>query len=57
MKTIRSDPYRRRRHPLEYIIWLVPVLLLLLLCLAWWKGGEKPVTQIEVPVPSEKLAG
>jgi cytochrome c-type biogenesis protein CcmH/NrfF len=39
------------------ILWLIPVLLVLLLGLSWSKGGEQPVTEIEMPVSAEQLAG
>ncbi len=57
MKISRRDQYRARRHPL---FWLGPLILLLFLALlvaAWVKGGEKPLGEIEVPVPAENLAG
>jgi hypothetical protein len=57
MKLSRSAPYRQRRHPIVILFWLVPILLVLLLVLSWWKGGEKPIQQIEIPVPAETLGG
>ena len=57
MKLSRSAPYRQRRHPIVILFWLVPILLVLLLALSWWKGGEKPIQQIEIPVPAETLGG
>jgi len=55
MKISRNDPLRRRRHPLSLIVWIVPLLIVLLLVLSWWKGGEQPVKQIETPVPADQL--
>ena len=55
MKLSRNDPIRRRRHPLAFIVWIVPLLFILLLALSWWKGGEKPTGQIELPVPADQL--
>ncbi len=57
MKLSRPDPYRRRRHPIAFLGWLLLLIPVLLLCLAYWKGGEQPVTDIELPVTSEQLAG
>ena len=57
MKLSRRDPYRARRHPLFWLGPLILILFLALLVVSWSKGGEKPVGQIEVPVPAEKLAG
>lgn len=57
MKLSRRDPYRPRRHPLFFMGPLLIALLVLLLVVSWMKGGEKPVGEIEMPVPSEKLAG
>ncbi len=55
MKLSRNDPLRRRRHPLAFVIWIFPLLFVLLLALAWSKGGEKPMGQIEIPVPADQL--
>jgi len=55
MKISRNDPLRRRRHPLSLIVWIVPLLILLVLILSWWNGGERPVKQIETPVPADQL--
>jgi len=55
MKISRNDPLRRRRHPLSLIVWIVPLLIVLLLLLSWWNGGERPVKQIELPVPADQL--
>lgn len=55
MKISRNDPLRRRRHPLSLIIWIVPLLIVLLLALSWWKGGAQSVGQIEIPVPADQL--
>lgn len=55
MKISRNDPLRRRRNPLSLIIWIVPLLLVLLLALSWWKGGGQSVGQIEIPVPADQL--
>jgi len=57
MKLSRRDPYRPRRHPIVKLGWILLALLILLLCLAWWRGGEKPVGRIEIPVSSEQLHG
>jgi len=57
MKLSRREPNRPRRHPIVKLGWLVLILLLALLCLAWWNGGEKPIGQIEIPVPAEQLGG
>ncbi|BAK66453.1 hypothetical protein SLG_17780 [Sphingobium sp. SYK-6] len=57
MKLSRRDPYRPRRHPLSLLVWIPPILLILLLALSWWKGGEQPVSEIEIPVSAENLAG
>ncbi|HWJ69378.1 MAG TPA: hypothetical protein VNS79_04940 [Sphingobium sp.] len=55
MKISRNDPLRRRRHPLSLIVWIVPLLILLVLALAWWKGGGQAVGPIEIPVPADQL--
>jgi hypothetical protein len=55
MKLSRNDPVRRRRHPLAFIVWIVPLLFILLLALSWWKGGEKPMGQVELQVPADQL--
>lgn len=55
MKISRNDPLRRRRHPLSMIVWIVPLLVVLLLALSWWKGGEQAVGSIEIPVPADQL--
>lgn len=55
MKISRNDPLRRRRHSLSLIVWIVPLLIVLLLALSWWKGGEQPVKQIETPVSADQL--
>ena len=63
MKLSRRDPYqtsyraRRPRNPLSMIGLLVLVILLVVLGLSWWNGGEQPVTEIEMPVSAEQLAG
>lgn len=57
MKLSRRDSYRPRRHPLSLLVWIPPILLVLLLALSWWKGGEQPVSEIEIPVSAENLAG
>lgn len=55
MKISRNDSLRRRRHPLSLIVWLVPLLILLLLALSWWKGGGQAVGPIEIPVAADQL--
>ena len=57
MKLSRRDPYRARRHPLFWLGPLILILFVVLLAVAWSRGGEKPLQNIEVPVPAEKLAG
>jgi len=59
MKLSRRDPYRQRRqrHPIVLVGWLAIILLVLLLGLSWWNGGERPMTEIELPVSAEQLAG
>jgi hypothetical protein len=57
MKLSRRDPYYRRRHPLFVPALLLAALFILLLCVSWWKGGEKPVGEVQMDVPAEKLAG
>jgi len=57
MKLSRRDPYRPRRHPLFFLGPLLLGLFVLLLVVSWWKGGEKPVGEIEIAVPAEKLGG
>jgi|GEM_PF-2145071 len=59
MKLSRRDSYRQRRprNPLALIGWLVLILLVLLLGFSWWNGSERPVTEIEIPVSAEQLAG
>jgi len=37
------------------IVWIVPLLIILLLVLSWWNGGEQTVKQIEIPVAADQL--
>ncbi|MCW2338049.1 hypothetical protein M2337_002282 [Sphingobium sp. B2D3A] len=63
MKLSRRDPYqqsyrsRRPRNPLSLIGVILLVVIVLLLVLSWWNGAERPVTEIELPVSAEQLAG
>lgn len=60
MKLSRRDPYRHsrpRRSPLALAVWLIPILFVLLLVFSWSKGGEQPMTEMEIPVSAEQLAG
>lgn len=57
MKLSRRDPYRPRRHPVVFLGWIGALLLVALLVLSWWKGGEKPLGEVEIAIPAEKLGG
>jgi len=47
---------RRRGGPRLPVIRLaLAILVLAILVLAWQRGGERPVTPVEKPIPAEKL--
>lgn len=49
------EPQRRRRQRLPILPILVPALLIVLLVVAWQRGGERPVSHIEKPIAADKL--
>ncbi|GLS99709.1 hypothetical protein GCM10007897_10920 [Sphingobium jiangsuense] len=60
MKIKRSNSMfessRRRGGPRLPVIRLaLAILVLAILVLAWQRGGERPVTPVEKPIPAEKL--
>jgi hypothetical protein len=57
MKLSRRDPYRQRRHPVILLGWLVLALFVALLAFSWWMGGEQPVGEIGIDLPSNALGG
>ena len=51
-----GGPDRRLRRSRTPIVWVILLILLLaLLALLWSKGGERPMTQVEKPIPADKL--
>lgn len=55
MKLSRHDPYRRRRNPASTLLIALLLVVIGLLAWAWSRGGEQPKTQVEIPIPANRL--
>jgi hypothetical protein len=55
MKITRTPSHRPHRSPLRFAGPLLVILLVLLLGWAWMRGGERPQTPVEKPIPADRL--
>ncbi|MPT48079.1 MAG: hypothetical protein E2598_06615 [Sphingobium sp.] len=58
MKIKRSSMFEgspRRRSPFPIIPVVAAAVLILVLIVAWQRGGEKPQAPVEKAIPAEKL--